>query len=223
MGTDNLHHKRKAKKEKELSRKRSKRASYDKVLIVCEGEKTEPMYFNELKAFYELNSANVEVDGSCGSAPKSVLARAEALYKLEEQKGDPYDQVYCVFDKDTHSCFDTTIEKIKKKRKPANIFVAITSVPSFEYWLLLHFIYSHKPYAATGRRSIAGEVLRHLKQYMPQYEKGDKNVFKALKDQLKFAHTNAVRANKQAAQGHTDNPTTKVHELVDYLINLKNR
>ncbi|WP_224217287.1 RloB family protein [Vibrio cholerae] len=47
MGSDNLHHKRKAKAERELSRRKSKRSSYEKVLIVCEGEKTEPNYFNE--------------------------------------------------------------------------------------------------------------------------------------------------------------------------------
>lgn len=48
MGTDNLFHRLKTKQIKELSRKNAKRDPYDKVLIVCEGKKTEPHYFNDL-------------------------------------------------------------------------------------------------------------------------------------------------------------------------------
>ena len=45
MGSDDLFHKRKAKQTRDLKRKKDKRAPYDKVLIVCEGGKTEPNYF----------------------------------------------------------------------------------------------------------------------------------------------------------------------------------
>lgn len=49
MGTDNLFHKRKAKKAGDLARRKARRAPYAKELIVCEGEKTEPYYFKSLK------------------------------------------------------------------------------------------------------------------------------------------------------------------------------
>jgi hypothetical protein len=75
MGSEDLHHKRKAKKADKLARKKEKRASYEKVLIVCEGSKTEPNYFNELIEYYEINSANVAIDGKCGSSPKSFLKK----------------------------------------------------------------------------------------------------------------------------------------------------
>lgn len=219
MGTDNLHHRRKAKVVKELQRRRSRRASYDKILIVCEGEKTEPNYFRELVNFYKLNSANVEIDGSCGSSPKSVLERAESLALSEKTKGDAYDRVYCVFDKDSHETFDETIKKIDNK-KPADIFYASISVPCFEYWLLLHFEYTTKPFHRTGKSSVADEVIKDLKKYMPEYRKADCNVFFQLVDQLDFAKANSHRALKSAKQNHTDNPSTKIHELVDYLQNL---
>ena len=86
MGSEDLHHKRKAKAARALKRRASRRSSYDKVLIVCEGEKTEPNYFNELVHYYKLNTANVEIDGSCGSSPRSVLKRAEKLAKIEKLK-----------------------------------------------------------------------------------------------------------------------------------------
>ncbi|MGO1298002.1 MAG: RloB family protein [Vibrio sp.] len=219
MGTDNLHHKRKAKVTRELGRRRARRDSYDKILIVCEGEKTEPNYFRELVNFYKLNSANVERDRSCGSSPKSVLERAEELALSESNKGDAYDRVYCVFDKDSHETYDETIRKIANKQ-PVNIFYAAISVPCFEYWLLLHFEYTTKPFHRTGKSSVADEVIKYLKKYMPKYSKADCNVFCQLVEQLDFAKVNSRRSLEFAKQNHTDNPSTKIHELVDYLQSL---
>lgn len=173
MGTDNLFHKRKAKAADKLERRKARRASYDKVLIVCEGEKTEPNYFNELINFYKLNTANVEVDGTCGSSPKSVFERALELYQQEERKGDSFDKVYCVFDKDSHDTYAETLIKIAKQ-KPKGLFQAAISVPCFEYWILLHFHYSTKPYHAKGSSSIGNEVLKILKQYFLNIQKGVK-------------------------------------------------
>jgi len=39
MGTDNLFHKNKARKAESHRREKAKRAPYERVLIVCEGEK----------------------------------------------------------------------------------------------------------------------------------------------------------------------------------------
>ena len=49
MGNDNLFHKRKERKAESLRRRRAQKSPYDVVLIVCEGGKTEPNYFAELK------------------------------------------------------------------------------------------------------------------------------------------------------------------------------
>ncbi len=220
MGTDNLHHKRKAKASERLARRKAKRASYDKVLIVCEGEKTEPNYFNELINFYKLNTANVEIDGTCGSSPKSVFERALELYQKEECKGDAFDKVYCVFDKDSHGTYDETLIRISAQ-KPRGVFHSAISVPCFEYWLLLHFRYTTKPYHATGSSSIGNEVLKDLKSVFPEYAKGSEDIFERLSDQLEFAKNNAQRSLEHGLANHTDNPTTYIHELVDYLQKLK--
>jgi hypothetical protein len=221
MGSEDLHHKRKAKATRDLKRRASRRSSYDKVLIVCEGEKTEPNYFIELVNYYKLNSANVEIDGSCGSSPKSVLRRAEKLAKTEQDKGDGYDRIYCVFDKDSHETYEETKAKIALK-KPAGLFFHIVSIPCFEYWLLLHFQYTTKPFSASGNSSISNEVLKELKRVMPEYSKGDEKVFCALLQQLEFAKQNALRATIEVENNFTDNPSTHIHELVDYLQNLQN-
>lgn len=51
----------KERQRKQLERKKGRRASYDRILIVSEGSKTEPNYFRETRAAYRLHTANVEV------------------------------------------------------------------------------------------------------------------------------------------------------------------
>lgn len=221
MGSEDLHHKRKAKVANKLKRNKAKRASYQKVLIVCEGEKTEPNYFTDLIDFYKLNTANVKTDGSCGSSPCSVFERAIELWDKENKKGDPYDKVYCVFDKDTHTTYDSTIKKIKAQ-KPKDIFYVSQSIPCFEYWLLLHYQYTTKPYESLPGSSCANQVLIDLKSFFPEYKKGNTKVFSDLFGQLEFAKANATRALTTAKANKTDSPSTFIHKLVDYLQNLKN-
>lgn len=216
MGTDNLFHKRKAKAAKSLERQRSKRSSYKKILIVCEGEKTEPYYFDDLIQHHKLNTANVEIDGSCGSSPRSVYDHATTMYEEERRRGDPYDEVYCVFDKDSHACYFETVQKIGI-HKPSKVFHATTSIPCFEYWILLHFEYTTKAYAPTGQNSIADEVIRDLLRYMPDYTKGKASVYTYLAEHVERAIALAASANNEANANHTDTPTTQIGKLVKLL------
>ncbi len=148
MGKDNTPRVRQAK---DLIRKKGRRAPYDRILIVCEGSKTEPNYFNEIKQFYRLHTANVEVQhSSLGTCPLQVVKSAEELFlKGNSGKGIQklaFEKVYAVFDRDEHEEYFNARNKAKalnsklkndlgKKVK----FIAITSVPCFELWLLLHF------------------------------------------------------------------------------------
>ena len=86
MGSEDLFKKRKARRLKDQQRRIGFCQSYDRVLIVCEGEQTEPLYFESFKQEYDLSSANVVVtDASKGSDPVSIIKQAEKLYK-ESQK-----------------------------------------------------------------------------------------------------------------------------------------
>lgn len=46
------------RQRKQLERKLNRRASYDRILIVSEGSKTEPNYFREIRAAHRLQTAN---------------------------------------------------------------------------------------------------------------------------------------------------------------------
>ena len=190
------------------------------MLIVCEGEKSEPHYLEELRDYYGLNTANIEVDGKCGSSPMSVFNHARQRYEDLVYSGDAYDRVYCVIDKDKHIDYQQALDAITRTQ-PIGCFYAINSVPCFEYWVLLHFIYTTQPFHATGTKSVCDCVVDRLRQdFLPDYKKGEKGLFAQLLTQLEFAKANAIRSLKEAERNHTDNPSTRIHELVDYLQNL---
>lgn len=96
------------------------------ILIVCEGENTEPSYFNQ----FRLTSARIKALGE-GYNTVSLVQQALAL----SQKGK-YDQVWCVFDKDS---FTTNNFNNAIKMAVANGFRVAYSNQAFEYWLILHF------------------------------------------------------------------------------------
>lgn len=218
MGSDDIFKKRKAKKVKEHQRKIARRQPYERILIVCEGEKTEPFYFQGLCSSLNLHTANIEITGDCGSSPRSIFEKAQEVFKKAEKEQNSFDKVYCVFDKDNHDGYSEVISQIVSK-KPKDTFFAITSVPCFEYWLLLHFQLTTRPF------SNASDVISELRQFIPNYAKGNNEIFQKIQNSMKFALDNALdnaeRANREAKQNHTDNPTTSVSDLVNKLLNLK--
>jgi len=234
MGSDNLFHKRKARSKKENERKSASRKPYDRVLIVCEGEKTEPIYFEEARLEWEIDSANIEIDGSGGSSPISVVKHAETLFQSELCTGNGYDKVFCVFDRDTHETFDEAITKVETinkgliKQKLCNsntpIFKSIYSIPSFEYWLLIHYTPSTKPYRSTQRKSVGDQVIDDLKIYLPDYRKTQRGLFKILleQDMLDVALANSDRIFQSAIRNDNMNPCCNIHELIRYLRDIKN-
>ncbi|WP_406545887.1 RloB family protein [Succinimonas sp.] len=213
MGSEDLFKKRKARKLKDQQRRIGFCKSYDRVLIVCEGEQTEPLYFEGFKHEYDLSSANVVVtDASKGSDPVSIIKHAEKLYKESQKENNAFDRVFCVFDKDQHGNYDTAVRMLSKA---SSKFTAITSVPCFEYWFLLHFEYTTKSFPS------ASAVISELKKHIPAYSKNNMRIFDTLKSRLQTAVQNAEKANESAKKAGTDNPSTKVVDLVNYLLNLK--
>ncbi|MDF0605431.1 RloB family protein [Neisseriaceae bacterium TC5R-5] len=226
MGHDELHKKRKAQAN-ELKRSAARRQRYDKVLIVCEGEKTEPGYFQALIREYKIHTGDVNITGDCGSAPESVLAHALALFDQEKSSASgPFNRVYCVIDKDGHANYQQVINRIQQAT-PANTFFIANSVPCIEYWFLLHFTNTTKPQQNADQVIKAlNTAVRKLKTGKNfRYTKGKSQQFfqDYLKDRLDTAKTNASNALWAAKTRNTDNPSTRLHELVDYLANINKR
>ena len=200
---------------RKLQRKIAARKPYDRVLIVCEGKKTEPNYFRDLVDQRRLSTANVVIDGF-GYDPRRLVATAKYLEKEERRRGDSYDVVYCVFDRDQHAHFGTA----SKEAQGAKLKLA-RSWPCFEYWLVLHFVYHRDPYDQSDDGSAARNCVRHLKEYLCRYTKRMAGVYKTLECRLETAKCNAKRALSDATATETPDPSTEVHLLVAYLQALK--
>ena len=196
-------------------RRGAKRKPYDRVLIVCEGTRTEPLYLRELADHYRLGTANIVIVGS-GADPHTVVREAKQLRQRERRQGERYDTVYCVFDHDEHAAFDSA-----SKDATANGLKLARSWPCFEFWLLLHFGYSRSPYTREGGRSPCDNCIRDLVVHLPGYEKATPGLFRRLEDRLMDAKRNAKRSIDDVNATGERNPSTEVHELVGYLQSIK--
>jgi len=180
---------------------------HERVLIICEG-KTEQLYFSGLKDELKISTANIEILDPRQNTPDSLLKEAKKLYResKESKKDTTFDKVYCVFDKDRHPKYQETKHNIRQIQRPKNTYFAIYSEPCFEYWLLLHYENTTRPFTCFDQ-------LRHdklFKKNFSNYEKNEQNIFAILKEQLPTACQNAK-----------DNPYTNVNELVEYLQKIK--
>lgn len=216
MGSENLFHTRKQKSINSLKREKSKREPYDTVLIVCEGEKTEPNYLKGLCDELKLNTANIKLLG-LGVDPLNIVD-----YALESNRSQSYDRIYCVFDKDQHSRYEKALLKVESESKNGVSIFSIASVPCFEYWLLLHFEHTSKPYSSVGDRTAAACLKNQIKKYIPNYSEGHKSIFELTKKKLPLAIKRAKIIN-QNQRVQVDNPSTNFHELVEYLQALKRK
>ncbi|PLX69519.1 MAG: hypothetical protein C0603_00905 [Denitrovibrio sp.] len=205
MGSgDNIHHKRKA--QRDFKRKSKALDTRPRILIVCEGEKTEPNYFREFPV--KGNLVNVEIHGE-GKNTRSLVEEAKRLARIANNNKEPYYQIWCVFDKDSFPQFNDAV-KICESTK--NFFAAYSN-EAFEIWYLLHYNYHD---AATSRTEYERMLSKNLKT---KYEKNSKNMYAILLDKQPCAIRNAkkLRATYDSISPHSNNPCTTVYELVEEL------
>ncbi len=101
------------------------------LLIVCQGEVTEVEYFKH----FELATATVKAVGRAFD-PEKLVQEAIDLRDAISRSRYPYEQVWCVFDKD-----DSTPQQVHAamQRAAAEGIEIAFSNQCFEFWLLLHF------------------------------------------------------------------------------------
>ena len=201
-----------ARRPRRLAKSKPSERDLDRVLVVCEGEKTEPRYFLAFREHYRLHTLSVE---GTGADPSALIDHAIRLSRREARHGERYDAVWCVFDHDDHPRFEEASLKAEAKG-----FKLARSWPCFEYWLLLHFEYSRKPYARLPDRSPCAACIEDLRKYLDTYEKSDERVFAMTHGRLCGALDHAKRAQKDARDTGASSPSTEVHKLVAELFAL---
>lgn len=203
MGHDKLFQKKKA----ELSRKVNTR-SLRRLLIVCEGEKTEPNYF---KCFPQnpLVYDDINIQGT-GFNTVSLVRETIRLKMKADRDSKPFIEVWCVFDKDSFTAQDFT-EAICLAG--ANGIKCAYSIEAFELWYILHFSYCDAALSRTQYKDKLTELLGKT------YAKNLPEMYSLLKTRQESAIKNAKRLfeRQKALPYHQQNPVTTVFRLVEKL------
>ena len=196
-----------------------------RVLIVCEGEKTEPNYFRSFSMMKNSSGLVYEVfcDGG-GINTVQVVDKAIEMKDKAIKPDNPYDSVWAVFDKDSFNAndFNSAIKKAE-----AHGIGCAWSNEAFELWYIYHFdarctALSRSEYKniITKRVNAAGYKSGKTPY---KYKKNDPQMRSVLRKCLCNEKEAIRRAQAQASsfsdkRYHTHNPCTMVYKLVNLLV-----
>jgi len=178
-----------------------------KVLVICEDSKSGKRYLEDASKHFRVNIL-VEITHCGNTDPKGIVTEAIS-------RQGKFDHVFCAIDRDTHKNFDEALNLAKNSKKVE----VIVSFPCFEFWLLLHFGYNRKPYAAAGKNSAADLLIKALRIYpgLEKYDKGeDMGVFQLLLSRLAETRRIAPKVLAEAIASEQMNPSTRLHKLLDF-------
>ena len=177
-------------------------------LIVTEGTKTEPNYFNKLKEEINRKYAHriaIKIEGiGEGSNTLTLLERADKIAKEYEKKHSiQFNHIWLVYDKDDFpkDDFDNTYYRCLalSKQSDSTVYHALWSNECIEYWFLLHFMLLN---SAVSRNEYYPKLSDELNF---KYEKNLDDIYSLLKPHLETAIRNA----KQIADRNDGLPPSK--------------
>lgn len=192
-----------------LTRRPGKLPPAKSVLIVCGGTKTEPNYFQAVRRQYRLTAVEIV---ATRLGPVGVVREAVSLANKRKQAGEPiYDELWCVLDVEnliTNPSFPQAVNEGKTHQ----LGLAVSN-PAFEYWLLLHFQETTRPYHD------ASDLLADLRVHLPNYQK-NLTEFAVFLERMDMAIERAARIWSDHPDKGTGfpNPSTTVFILVRSLI-----
>ena len=210
---------RQQRREAKASKKRKEnvREKLVRFLIVCEGTKTEPHYFEALIKNYISTVREVTIEGE-GRATVTLVDRAlEIKQELERKNAMSFDRVWVVFDKDD---FDDFNEAIKKAHK-LGLHSAWTN-EAFELWYYLYFEYLDTGISRAAYIEKLEEAFRNrMGDAGFKYQKGNPDNYKLLqqygREDLAKRFAKQLRALHNGTDYAKHKPCTMVDKLVEEL------
>jgi hypothetical protein len=170
-------------------------------LIVCEGEKTEPNYFRSFRVPREVMTIH-----GIGANTVSLVQKA-----IELRDADEFDQVWCVFDRDSFPAENFNRALILAEKERINVAY---SNEAFELWYLLHFHYYNTGISRADYIRRLSDLLGH------RYKKNSVSIYDELVERQPRAilHARRLLSEYDPPNPERDNPSTTVHLLVEQLI-----
>ena len=181
--------------------------------IFCEGEKTEPNY---LRGYLSISADSrrksvIEVQKTKKNTPIQLV---EEAIKYKNSPGTLAGDVFwVVYDRESPAKYsESAHKKAFDAAEREGIKLAISNV-CFEYWILLHFVYTSAPYTCFDdlrRRSVLNSEF--LKVSGADYEKSAGTIFDIVKDRLEEARGRGRRLNA-ASLAAADPTRTRPYQL----------
>ena len=198
-----------AKKRKESTRDRQVR-----FLIVCEGEKTEPHYFEALIQNHISAVREVTIEGEGMATVALVNKTLEIKEDLERRNAMKFDRVWVVFDKDDFDDFNKAIEKAHKLG-----FESAWTNEAFELWYVLHFEYLD---TGISRSAYIKKLEKFFRQKMGdgkfKYKKGDPDIYDRLQKYGNEIIAKRFAKNLRTLYTGTNYATHKPCTMIDKLV-----
>lgn len=194
-------------RKRDYSRRVDTRYLRDRILILCEGKKTEPNYFRK----FPLNVELVEMDvRGIGANTLSLVEDAIRRGQNAASEGRPYNQIWCVFDRD--SFLSGNFNRAFKVADESRIHIAYSN-QCFELWYILHYHFND---AAIERHEYADRLTKLIGR---KYRKNDETMYDLLEEKQPTAIRNAKKLLSRyiPCNPEKDDPSTTVHELVETL------
>lgn len=200
-------------------------------LLISEGTKTEPNYFDALKNSLPPEMVKrVSVLGGQADTLRLVELADKEIQRRSETSNPPFYHIWIIFDKDSFeaSDFDNAIELMARRNrsKIANAhWHAAWSNEAFELWYLYHF--QDQCGGGIKRTEFKARLSDLMKSQLKMehgYRKNAKNMFGLLRERLPVAIKRAERVDKSWSRKkpkvpyHLRNPGTTVYALVKDLM-----
>lgn len=183
---------------------------YGRFLILTNGEKTEPNYFNGfIKSLPQAMQDNIQI-----SVLHCELNNLE--YEIQRKKANAqYSKTYIVLDKDRES--EKTLKKVKSIAKRNDCHI-IFSAPCIEYWFLKHFnttvTFTESKYLPASQQCIT-----ELKKHIINYNKNNEDIYNTITS--KGNEKTAIELAKKEYKPYKNknlydiNNATNVYELIE--------
>ena len=210
---------RKERREAKASKKRKEnvREKLVRFLIVCEGTKTEPHYFEALIKNNISTVREVTIEGE-GRGTVTLVAKAhEIRQKLERKNAMAFDRVWVVFDKDDFGDFNEAIGKANKLG-----FQSAWTNEAFELWYFLHFEFLDTGISRSAYiEKIEGAFRNRMGNRDFVYQKGNPDIYRLLqkygREDLAKRYAERLRARHTDTNYTAHKPCTMVDKLVEEL------
>lgn len=177
------------------------------ISILCEGEKTEVLYFRALIKDQLGSFAQVKV---VDTTPNTHLELVTEACKYKKNAATTRDQVWVVVDKDGYTKHAEAFDKAESN----DIRIAFSSI-AFEFWFLLHYEYTTRFYVKS--EAIISD-LKHKHKLC--YSKNDRTIYEKIKHLMANAKNNANKLRKSQEADYPGTPLWKLDAFtnVDELI-----